>query len=43
MLKRETAGLMPTEKTPPTMPMGISLMAVALGESALISCAISVM
>jgi hypothetical protein len=38
VLKRETAGSMATDKMPPTRPMGMILMAVALGESLLISC-----
>jgi hypothetical protein len=33
VLKRKTAGAMTTEKMPPTKPMGISLMAVALGRA----------
>jgi hypothetical protein len=43
VLKRKTAGAMTTEKMPPTKPMGMSLMAVALGESLLISCAMRAM
>jgi hypothetical protein len=43
VLKRETAGLMATDKMPPTRPMGMILMAVALGESLLISCAMRIM
>jgi hypothetical protein len=43
VLKRETAEPMTTEKVPPTRPMGMSLMAVALGGNLLISCAMRVM
>jgi hypothetical protein len=31
VLKRETAGLVTTDKMPPTRPIGMILMAVALG------------
>jgi hypothetical protein len=37
VLKAETAGLMATDKMPPTRPMGMILMAEALGVSLLIS------